>query len=105
MPRLGGWERQECTHGHDFATEGCNECWPQPLPERVVVSSIPESGKVRSVAPGGVFTGNSGLGWSYYLLVDGVPHSAKEEWKSPTSAKQAMRENVFRLRKKHGLLL
>lgn len=55
--------------------------------------------KVRSINPGTVY--QAGRQWKYTVRYDGHAFASYEVYDTANAAKQAMREEVARLRKKH----
>jgi hypothetical protein len=58
--------------------------------------------KVKSVNPGVVFQRDGQ--WFYTVVFDRVTHAFTSSVNTASGAKQEMREKVYFLRKKHGLL-
>lgn len=60
--------------------------------------------KVRSIRPGSVLPDGMKDTWSFSIVYNGNHvEASRESFKSASAAKQAMREHVYWLRKKHGL--
>jgi hypothetical protein len=60
-------------------------------------------GKIKSINPGDVCVGYNLGEWSYYVQVNRSRIWSDDAFNSPSAAKQAMREEIFRLRRVHGL--
>lgn len=57
--------------------------------------------KVRTLNPGAVV--NTGHGWKFSIVVNGHYLYQARSYESENAAKQAMREEVAMLRRRHGL--
>lgn len=66
----------------------------------ITISNI----QVRSIKPGSVKRHKEGFGYSI-IVNDNIEVESKEVFTAATTAKQMMRENVYRLRRIHGPVL